>query len=77
MNGLLWQRKPQKPQANDTISLGMIGSDLVLRLVHLLLVSTSPKIKKKTLINVRVNCKTERKEKLSLNHFIYTVGLVS
>lgn len=30
MNGLLWQRKPQKPQANDTISLGMIESDLVL-----------------------------------------------
>jgi len=33
------------PKASDTISLGMIGSDLVLRLMRLLLVSTSLKIK--------------------------------
>lgn len=47
MNGLLWQRKPQKPQANDTISLGMTERVLVLRLVFLLVVSTSSKIKEK------------------------------
>lgn len=62
MNGLLWQRKPQKPQANDTISLGMIESDLVLTSGSTTYIYQF-KNKGKTHTNARENCKTERKTK--------------